>query len=127
MLRLCVCRVYASRYPRRETAGDQADVAGSLIRTGEFGLSTETRHSPGCPLRFEEKITDRPLDDLNRFSTTIATKINDLPVTSPHGSDFNAVRKFLELHRFERSKRHSNGAHRDGGLRQPRKPSTFGQ
>jgi hypothetical protein len=50
--------------------------------------------------------------------------INDLPVTSPHGSDFGAIRKILELHRFEPSTRHSNGIPRQG-LRPPRKPSTF--
>jgi hypothetical protein len=73
--------------------------------------------NPCEPPLFERTIktlTDRPLDDLNRFSTTIAAKINDLPVTSPHGSDFNAVRKFSELHRFERSTRHSNGTSRRG-------------
>jgi hypothetical protein len=32
--------------------------------------------------------------------------------TSPHGSDFSAVRKFLELHRCERGTRHSNGTPR---------------
>jgi hypothetical protein len=31
---------------------------------------------------------DRPLDDLKEFSTTMAADINDLPTTSPHGSDF---------------------------------------
>jgi hypothetical protein len=30
----------------------------------------------------------RPLDDLKRFSTTMTANINDLPATSPHGSDF---------------------------------------
>ena len=34
--------------------------------------------------------------------------INDLPVTSPHGSDFSALRELLKLHRFKRSTRHSN-------------------
>jgi hypothetical protein len=29
--------------------------------------------------------TDRPLCDLNGFSTTIASNVNDLPATSPHG------------------------------------------
>ena len=65
------------------------------------------------------------LDDLNRFSTTIAININDLPATSPHGSDFSTIRKFLELHRFERSTRHSNGILRHA-LRRPRQPSTLG-
>ena len=34
--------------------------------------------------------------------------INDLPVASPHGSDFSALRELLQLHRFKRSTRHSN-------------------
>jgi hypothetical protein len=58
------------------------------------------------------KPTKRPLYGLKAFSTTIATGINDLPVTSPHGSDSVAIRKFLELHRLERSMRHSNGTPR---------------
>ena len=33
----------------------------------------------------EGKTADRPLTDLKRLSTTIATDINDLPTTSPHG------------------------------------------
>lgn len=53
--------------------------------------------------------TDRPLYGLKRFSTTIAKHLNDLPITSPHGSDFDATRKLLKLHRFERSTRHSDG------------------
>jgi len=35
-----------------------------------------------------------------------------MTATSPHESDFSAVRNFLELHRFERSTRHSNGTPR---------------
>jgi hypothetical protein len=55
------------------------------------------------------RTADRHLCDLNGFSATIGSSINDLQVTSPHGSDFRAIRKFLELHRFERRTRHSNG------------------
>jgi hypothetical protein len=33
----------------------------------------------------EERMDDRPLYDLKAFSITIATNINDLPTTSPHG------------------------------------------
>ena len=33
-------------------------------------------------------MTVRPLYGLKLFSTTIARYINDLPITSPHGSDF---------------------------------------
>ncbi len=68
--------------------------------------------------------TDRHFTGLKVFSTTIATDINDLPVTSPHGSDFGAIRKLLKLHRFERSTRQSNGTPRQV-LRHPRKPPTF--
>jgi hypothetical protein len=34
--------------------------------------------------------------------------INDLPATSPHGSDSNTLRELLELCRFERRAWHSN-------------------
>jgi len=62
-----------------------------------------------------------PLYGLKVFSTTLANDINDLPTTSPHGSYFGATHKVLELHRFERSTRHSNGTSRQE-LRRPRKP-----
>jgi len=58
---------------------------------------------------FRSLLTDRPLYGLKRFSTTIAKHLNDLPITSPHGSDFDATRKLLKLHQFERSTRHSDG------------------
>ena len=35
----------------------------------------------------QTRMADRPLDGLKAFSTRIATNINDLPRTSPHGSD----------------------------------------
>ena len=57
---------------------------------------------------------DRPLCGLKKFSTIIAIHGNDLPATSPHGSDFRTIRKFLQLHRFERSTRHSNDTPRQG-------------
>jgi hypothetical protein len=41
--------------------------------------------------------TDRPLDDLKEFSARIATDINDLPQTSPHGSDFGDHTEILGL------------------------------
>lgn len=65
-------------------------------------------------------------DDLNATSSTMAQYISDLPVTSPHGSDFSDIRKFLELHRFERSTRHSNGTPRQA-WHKPQKPSTSGR
>lgn len=65
-------------------------------------------------------------DDLNAPSSTMAQYISDLPVTSPHGSDFSDIRKFLELHRFERSTRHSNGTVRQA-WHKPQKPSTSGR
>jgi hypothetical protein len=34
------------------------------------------------------KLTNRPLGELKEFLTTMVTDINDLPATSPHGSDF---------------------------------------
>jgi len=42
------------------------------------------------------------------FSTRMTTDINDLPATSPHGSDFGDMRKFLGLHRL----RMCHAAHR---------------
>lgn len=38
--------------------------------------------------------------------------INDLPLTSPYGSDFSALRELLKVHRFKRSTRHSNATRR---------------
>ena len=55
------------------------------------------------------KPPNRGFTGLKAFSITIATDINDLPETSPHGGDFSTIRKFLKLHRFEQSTRHSNG------------------
>src|SRR5689334_8304246 len=43
------------------------------------------------------RMTDEMLDDLTKFSNTIATDISDLPATSPHGSDLDAIQKFLDL------------------------------
>jgi hypothetical protein len=54
-------------------------------------------------------MNNRPLYGLERFSTTIAKHLNDLPITGPHGSDFDATRKLSKLHRFQRSARHSDG------------------
>ena len=36
-----------------------------------------------------ENVADRPLLDLKGFSATMARNINDLPTTSPHGSDLS--------------------------------------
>ena len=89
-----------------------------------MGLSTawrmpepEIRHTTGaqpspmisCHVRTRERPADRPLDDLKEFSTTMASDINDLPATSPHGSDFGDMQKFLDFMRSERDTWHSNG------------------
>lgn len=39
--------------------------------------------------------------------------INDLPTTSPHGSDSNTLRELLELYRFERRAWHSSATPRE--------------
>jgi hypothetical protein len=54
---------------------------------------------------------------LKKFSTTIVKRFNDLPIT--HGSDFDATRKLLKLHQFERSRGNSDGTPRQV-LRHPR-------
>jgi hypothetical protein len=41
---------------------------------------------------------NRPLYSLKAFSTTITTDINDLPVTSPHGSNFGHDAQIPGLH-----------------------------
>src|SRR5215469_17888359 len=41
--------------------------------------------------------SNRPLDDLKEFSTTMVSDINDLPATSPHGSNFGQHVRILEL------------------------------
>ena len=66
----------------------------------------------GSIAALKEHSADRPLYGLKRFSTTIAKHLNDLPITSPHGSDFDATRKLLKLHQFEWSTRHSDGTPR---------------
>src|SRR5215472_15193064 len=43
------------------------------------------------------KPVKRPLLDLNGFSATMASHINDLPTTSPHGSDFGLHPQILGL------------------------------
>ncbi len=42
-------------------------------------------------------MADRPLLDLKEFSATVASNINDLPTTSPHGSDFGLPEQILGL------------------------------
>jgi hypothetical protein len=39
--------------------------------------------------------------------------INELPITSPHGSNSNALRELLELYRFERRAWHSSATPRE--------------
>ncbi len=72
-----------------------------------------------------ERLFHHPLYGLKRSSTTIAKHLNDLPITSPHGSDFDATRKLLKLHQFERSARHSDGTPRQV-LRHPQRLSGYG-
>jgi hypothetical protein len=45
----------------------------------------------------EQKVSDRPLSGLKAFSITIATHINDLPTTSPHGSHSDSTQKIHEF------------------------------
>ena|SRR5215468_1911267 len=61
---------------------------------------------------------DRPLDDLKEFSTTITTDINDLPVTSPHGSDFEHHAQILGFAAEPNARRGTAAAHYSG-QRQP--------
>jgi hypothetical protein len=70
-------------------------------------------------------LVDRPFYGLKRFSTTIAKHLNDLPITSPHGSDFDATCKLLKLHQFERSTPHSEGTPRQV-LHHPQRLSGYG-
>ena len=42
-------------------------------------------------------MADRPLLALKGFSATMASHINDLPITSPHGSDFELPAQILGL------------------------------
>jgi hypothetical protein len=66
---------------------------------------------------------DQPLYGLKGFSTTIATDINDLPTTSPHGSDFKETSTNLELATDPNETRGTARAHRDPCFRQKVDPS----
>jgi len=41
-----------------------------------------------------------PLADQKVFSTTMVSNVNDLPATSPHGSDLGHRPKFLDLYQI---------------------------
>jgi hypothetical protein len=60
-----------------------------------------------------KRTTVRPLYGLKAFSTTIATDINDLPVTSPHGSDFGDHAQILGHARDPNTTRGTAMTHRD--------------
>ena len=55
---------------------------------------------------------DRPLGGLKEFSTTMVTDINDLPATSPHGSDFRHHTQILGLASLPSDTRGTAAAHR---------------
>ena len=65
------------------------------------------------------KLADRPLGDLNEFSTTMATNLNDLPATSPHGSDFRHDKQILGLACDPNATRGTAAAHRENRLLHP--------
>jgi hypothetical protein len=60
---------------------------------------------------------DRPLTDLKESSTTIATGINDLPTTSPHGSYTEHDSRNLGFATDPNATRGTAAAHRDRGRR----------
>jgi len=64
--------------------------------------------------------TNRPLDDLKEFSTIMATGINDLPATSPHGSDFGDHAQIVGLASSPNARRGTAMAHRDACCDIPR-------
>src|SRR5215467_13738595 len=57
-------------------------------------------------------LTTRPLGGLKEFSTTMVTDINDLPATSPHGSDFRHHTQILGLASHPSDTRGTAAAHR---------------
>ena len=81
--------------------GIESSVDAILCSSSE-GNGTLIAHSFGLELAERSvrraRAIDRPLDDLKKFSTTIASNINDLPATRPHGSDFGYHAQTLELH-----------------------------
>jgi len=56
-------------------------------------------------------MADRPLLDLNGFSATMASNINDLPITSPHGGDFGLHSRILGLASYPNTIRGTPTAH----------------
>jgi hypothetical protein len=63
-------------------------------------------------IRARQSPTDRPLYGLKPFSNTIAIDTNDLPTTSPHGSDFGHELKILGLALDPNATRGTGAAHR---------------
>ena|SRR5215510_2342826 len=64
-------------------------------RNHNLGTSLNTRQVGEHVISWR---ANRPLGALKEFFTTMATDINDLSATSPHGSDSDTIRKFLDLH-----------------------------
>ena len=58
-------------------------------------------------------LNDRPLYDLKALSTTIVIDINDLPVTSPHGSYSETIARNLGFGRDQNAIRGTATAHLD--------------
>ena len=58
------------------------------------------------------RLYNLPLGGLKEFSTTMVTDINDLPATSPHGSDFRHHTQILGLASLPSDTRGTAAAHR---------------
>src|SRR5207245_9166244 len=82
-----------------------------LCFLGKWLMSYDLKRNLGL------KPTNRPLDDLKQCSTTMATEINDLSTTSPHGSDFGDHTQILGLAPDPYPTRGTATPHRDGVTR----------
>ena len=58
-----------------------------IAETKESSVTNSCRLCPSNVSATRKPSADRPLDDLKEFSARMATVINDLPATSPHGSN----------------------------------------
>ena len=92
-------------------------IVACMVRTRSRLFKLAVAASPALP-RHCAWITGKPeitADDLSAFIRPEGVLdynrhyINDLPVTSPHGSDFGAMRKILNLQRPEADTWHSSG------------------
>src|SRR3989442_15755658 len=101
------------RRGRHSRSIPQAPPCG-LCFLGKWLMSYDLKRNLGL------RPTNRPLTDLKESSTTIATDINDLPATSPHGSYSEHDTRNLGFATDPNATRGTATAHRDTCCNLPR-------